>query len=109
MRKDELGDLLRVFRDMSHAVDKMIESRKALLADISHELRSPLGRLSIAAELIKETHDNSDLDSFIDNIEYEINYMNNLLKQLSEYSTLNLPNIKLHPEKFSASEIICTF
>ncbi len=106
-RKDELGDLLRVFHDMSKSVDIMIESRKVLLADISHELRSPLGRLSITAELIKQEEQPDNVVGYIDNIEYEIHFMDNLLKQLSVYSILNLPETQLHMEEFCASTIVC--
>ncbi len=105
-RDDELGVLLRGFVDMQKSVDGMIESRKELLADISHELRSPLSRLNIDAELIKESSSFSDIKEHADNIDYEIQYMDTLLKQLSDYSTLNLPKFSLVFTRFDPSNFI---
>ncbi len=107
---DELGDLLSAFSEMARSVDIMVESRKELLADISHELRSPLGRLSINAELIKpaagEQATSDDLNRYVENIEYEIAFMDTLLRQLSDYSVLNLPGVKMDIKPLDASDLL---
>jgi signal transduction histidine kinase len=53
-RNDEFGELLRAFQKMSRSVNRMIETRKELLADISHEIRSPLSRMRVTAELLRD-------------------------------------------------------
>lgn len=47
-RTDEIGQLSQDFNRMSHQVATLLEGQKRLLADISHELRSPLARLQVA-------------------------------------------------------------
>jgi len=105
-RNDELGELLEVFLEMAASVDRMIASRKELLADISHELRSPLARLSVAAELVRETAPTPEVQGYAESIEYEIGFMDNLLRQLAEYSALNLPAMCLNQEYIPAMDIL---
>ncbi len=50
---DELGDLSTSFNEMAKQVREMIQSRDRLLLDVSHELRSPLTRMKVAAEFIE--------------------------------------------------------
>jgi two-component system sensor histidine kinase CpxA len=52
-RKDEIGALGRAFDDMAGRIEFLLKSERQLLQDISHELRSPLARLSFAAELVR--------------------------------------------------------
>jgi two-component system sensor histidine kinase CpxA len=47
-RLDEIGQLGRDFNYMSEQVESLLTSQKRLLADISHELRSPLTRLQLS-------------------------------------------------------------
>lgn len=47
-RLDEIGQLGRDFNYMSEQVERAINNQKRLLADISHELRSPLTRLQLS-------------------------------------------------------------
>ncbi len=51
---DEISALSRVFNTMAENLQKMLQQRKEFLALISHELKSPLTRMKIAAELISE-------------------------------------------------------
>jgi len=51
---DEISALSRVFNTMAENLLKMLQQRKEFLALISHELKSPLTRMKIAAELISE-------------------------------------------------------
>jgi signal transduction histidine kinase len=53
-RRDEFGKLSRAFDQMADRILTLLEAERRLLADISHELRSPLARLSVAAELLDE-------------------------------------------------------
>ena len=50
-RQDELGQLARDFNKMANQLNSMWTGQKRLLADISHELRSPLARLQMALGL----------------------------------------------------------
>ena len=52
-RKDEIGDLSRAFDRMAERIGTLLSAERRLLQDVSHELRSPLARLSFAAELVR--------------------------------------------------------
>jgi two-component system sensor histidine kinase CpxA len=52
-RNDELGELATDFDLMADRVQGLIERQQTLLSDISHELRSPLARLNLSAELVR--------------------------------------------------------
>jgi signal transduction histidine kinase len=56
-RRDEIGDLARSFDQMAERIQTLLTAERRLLQDISHELRSPLARLSFAAELTKTAED----------------------------------------------------
>lgn len=56
-RKDEIGDLSRAFDRMAERMGTLLSAERRLLQDVSHELRSPLARLSFAAELIRTAED----------------------------------------------------
>jgi two-component system sensor histidine kinase CpxA len=58
-RKDEIGEVGRAFDRMAERIATLLTAERRLLQDISHELRSPLARLSFAAELAR-TADNRD-------------------------------------------------
>lgn len=51
---DEIGDLAAVFNEMQRRLREMVQSKERLLIDASHELRSPLARLRLAAEFVKD-------------------------------------------------------
>jgi two-component system sensor histidine kinase CpxA len=56
-RKDEIGNLARSFNKMADKIETLLTAERRLLQDVSHELRSPLMRLSFAAELMKNSAD----------------------------------------------------
>jgi two-component system, OmpR family, sensor kinase len=51
-RDDEVGDLARAFDHMAMRVQRLVESQRALLLQVSHELRMPLSRLRLAIEMM---------------------------------------------------------
>ena len=57
---DELRRLGTAFNSMAAEVERLLESQKRLLADVSHELRSPLQRLNVALALIGRNREMAD-------------------------------------------------
>lgn len=51
---DEIGDLALRFNQMAADIQAMLDGKRALLLAISHELRSPLTRARLHAELVGE-------------------------------------------------------
>lgn len=55
--KDEIGNLSRSFNAMAERIQTLLTTERQLLQDVSHELRSPLARLTFEAELVRKTAD----------------------------------------------------
>lgn len=53
-RKDELSHLGMAFDRMAERLQRLLESERRMLHDVSHELRSPLARLQAATELMHQ-------------------------------------------------------
>lgn len=77
--KDETGQLAQDFNVMAEKLESMWRGQQRLLADISHELRSPLARLQMALGLAEQ----QDIDaSTLTRIEREAERMEQLIDQL---------------------------
>ncbi len=59
--RDELGDLAEQINAMAARLHHMLDAKRQLLLAISHELRSPLARARMNAELIDESTERSAL------------------------------------------------
>ena len=86
-RNDEIGDLGRAFNDMAQRVEDMIRSNRELTANISHELRSPLTRMSVAIELLLQEKPGNRLAS---SLTEEIAEMDRLIGRILQLSKLDL-------------------
>ena len=53
-RRDELGELAERINAMARSLQGMLDAKRALLLAISHELRSPLTRARVNAELVSD-------------------------------------------------------
>ncbi|MGA2131781.1 MAG: ATP-binding protein [Bryobacteraceae bacterium] len=80
-RRDEIGDVSRAFDQMAERIETLLTAERRLLQDISHELRSPLARLSFAAELSRTA---TDRDAAAARIKKEIERLTNLVGALVE-------------------------
>jgi signal transduction histidine kinase len=52
VRKDELGDVARAFDEMAERVTSLMAAERELMANISHELQTPLARIRVAVDLL---------------------------------------------------------
>jgi len=86
-RGDELGVLGRSFNDMAERLQRLLESQRQLLRDVSHELRSPLARLRIASELAR----GDSAAAHFDRIEQEAGRLEELIGQVLLIARLESP------------------
>jgi signal transduction histidine kinase len=84
-REDEIGQLGRSFNQMAERLERLILNERRLLADISHELRSPLARLKFAVKLARTSQDSN---AALDRIERDINRMACLVADLLEITSV---------------------
>ncbi len=104
-RRDELADLGREFDHMAEQIAALIQSQKRLLADISHELRSPLARLTVALELARK-NSNSKALAALDRIEQESERVNKLVGQLLTLTRLESGAERVPPEMVVLEELV---
>lgn len=86
-RKDELADLAHDFDRMAARLQALMESQGRLLHDVSHELRSPLARLQVAADLMRQQPERAT--EFIANLERDTGRMDNLVGELLRLARLD--------------------
>lgn len=103
---DEFGKLIQVFRQMGDSVHEMVASKKKFLMDISHELRSPLGRMEVSLELLREACPDQSARQYISTMASEISFMAEMSRSLSSYARINLPDYALKKEMVPPHEII---
>jgi two-component system, OmpR family, sensor histidine kinase CpxA len=84
---DELAGLMHDFNHMAERLESLVDAQKLLLRDVSHELRSPLARLSVALELAREDAA-PEMTSHLDRIERETEKLNMLIGQLLTLSSM---------------------
>ncbi|HEY4357510.1 MAG TPA: ATP-binding protein [Acidobacteriaceae bacterium] len=84
---DEFQALAHDFNHMADRLESLVGAQRLLLRDVSHELRSPLARLSVALELAHEDAEPA-LDQHLGRIEREAERLNQLIGQLLTLSSL---------------------
>jgi two-component system, OmpR family, sensor histidine kinase CpxA len=104
-RRDELADLGREFDHMAERIAALISSQKRLLADISHELRSPLARLTVALALARKNTTTKG-ESALDRIEMESERVNALVGQLLALTRLESGAERVPPEMVALEELL---
>jgi signal transduction histidine kinase len=82
-RSDEIGRLAGAFDGMADRIEELVQGQRRLLLDISHELRSPLARLTIATDLLRS--DRQD-DASLAQIEIEADRLNQLIGEILQAS-----------------------
>ncbi|HWZ43770.1 MAG TPA: ATP-binding protein [Candidatus Saccharimonadales bacterium] len=105
MRGDELADLGWDFDRMADRISTLISSQKRLLADISHELRSPLARLSVALELARKNGTAASAPA-LNRIEREAERLNELVGQLLALTRLESGAERVPAEMVTLEDLI---
>lgn len=105
-RKDELGELGRSINTMMVRISDLMTSQKDFLAQVSHELGSPLTRLNLALALAKRKA-SSELAPEFRRLEAEAIDLNSMIQQLLLLARLENATESDQPTvRFSLAQLI---
>jgi two-component system, OmpR family, sensor histidine kinase CpxA len=111
--RDELTELMRDFDRMAERIEGLVGSQSRLLKDVSHELRSPLARLSVALGLARQRAASEigcevapELESALNRIEQEADRLNQLIQRLLAISRLESGTDGIRKTTLSLRELV---
>lgn len=102
---DEIQGLVHDFNYMAEQLERLVGAQKILVRDVSHELRSPLARLSVALELAREEAPSS-MQEHLQRIDREAGRLNLLIGQLLRLSSIESTKASSHLDKFTLHGLI---
>lgn len=86
-RRDEAADLVREFDQMADRVAASMQAQQRFIGDVSHEIKSPLARLSLALGLARREAGDAAAPRF-DRMEREMDTVSRLVRELLVLSSL---------------------
>jgi signal transduction histidine kinase len=102
-RRDEIGDLSRSFDQMAERIGTLVTAEHRLLQDVSHELRSPLARMSFAVELARREKNREDALARIKN---EIQRLSDLVASLLQVTRSEGDPLARKQEAFRIGDLL---
>ncbi|MFI5443993.1 sensor histidine kinase [Polaromonas sp. UC242_47] len=102
-RRDELGELAQRINTMAHDIEGMLDAKRALLLALSHELRSPLTRARLNAELLPATVDGARERAALLR---DLGEMRDLISDLLESERLASPHAALQREPVDLAALV---
>jgi signal transduction histidine kinase len=89
---EEVRDVGRAFDNMADRIARVVNEQRELLAAISHELRSPLGRARIAVEIARER---PEPGAALDDVERQLVEMDVILGDLLASARAGLADLRV--------------
>lgn len=106
-RNDELGKLSESFLTMAQKLERVEETRKEFISNISHDIQSPLANIQgYTALLEKDNVSKEEKEEYVGVINGEIKRLSTLTKQLLLLSSLDRNEEILQKKVFNVSEQI---
>ncbi len=104
----EINDLAATLDDATGKLSKVNDLRKDLVANVSHDIKTPLTMIRAYAEMIKDISgdDPAKRNEHLDVILQETEYLNKLVTDMSELSKLQSGIIEVKNDNFDLKE--CT-
>jgi signal transduction histidine kinase len=105
LRRDEIGRLGVSFDRMAERIESLVHGQQRLFGDVSHELRSPLARLSVAEGLLRQCP-SEDRAEYLDRIAIEVEHLDQLIGQLLTLARIDSGADSSRKERVELSSLI---
>ena len=107
-RKDEIGQLSDSVEELGQALQRVDVLRKEVIANVSHELRSPLALIGGYAEMVKDItwKDEAQRNENLDLIISESKRMSEMVSDILDYSQLQSGYLQLNRRDYDLREIV---
>lgn len=109
-RKDEIGQLACSVVELGQALQRVDTLRREVIANVSHELRSPLALIGGYAEMVRDItwKDDTQRTENLDLIISEAKRMSEMVSDILDYSQLQSGYLQLKREEYDLCEIVET-
>ncbi len=91
---DQMQELVQAWNDMAERIERLVRGQKELLANISHELRSPLARVRLALALLPRS---ADSESRLREVESDLGELERLISDVLMTSRLGATGLPTQP------------
>ena len=106
-RRDELGDLASAFNSMAEDLSKLETLRRGFVANVSHELRSPMTSMQGYVQgMLDGTIPQEDYPKYLNVVLSETKRLTKLISELLDLSRIESGKFPLKYQKFDANELI---
>jgi signal transduction histidine kinase len=104
---DEIGQLAQSFNTMAEELKKQEDLRSGFVANVSHELRSPLTSIhGFAQGMLDGTIPQGEHQKYLDVIVGETRRLNKLIRELLDLSQIESGKFPLNMQSFDINELI---
>ena len=107
-RSDEIGQLSDSVEELGQALQRVDVLRKEVIANVSHELRSPLALIGGYAEMVKDItwRDDKQRNENLDLIISESRRMSEMVNDIMDYSQFQSGYLQLNRGDYDLREIV---
>ena len=104
-RSDELGRLSSAIDAMAGRLDAMVTGQKRFLGDTAHELRSPLGRMQVALEILDRQATDADR-AYIADLREDVDALSRMTDELLQFARADLADRSAPLERVHVAPVI---
>lgn len=106
--KDEIGDLGRTFNNMAHAIADIDKNRRDFLANVTHELKTPIASIQALTEAILDglTTQPGQQQRYLTTIVGETQRISRLIDDLLKLAQLEVSELSIENQAVNLAEIL---